>query len=349
MANQTLQLAELMRSEGVQVEVVRVNAPYRPAWIGALRGVRAIFRMIPYVFALWRALGRTQLAHVMANSGWSWHLFVAPAIWVAHLRRVPVVVNYRGGDAERFFARSFDKIRSTLTRASAVVAPSQFLASTFEHYGIEVRVVPNIIDLARFAQRPRTPIVPHLIVTRNLEALYDVGTAIRAFSLVRKKYPDARLTLAGSGPARAELQALAAHLGIADSITFSGSLENSHIPSLYASASLMLNPSTVDNMPISILEAWASGVPVVSTNVGGVPFLVDNGRNALLVDPRQPEAMADAALRVLDSPELATSLAEAGRSSAEQFAWPNVRAAWFAVYASVVRQSAQASSASLSD
>lgn len=336
MANQTRQLADLLRSEGMQVEVVRVNPPYRPAWVGALRGVRALFRMAPYLIALWRALGRAQLAHVMANSGWSWHLFAAPAILIAHHKRVPVVVNYRGGDAERFFADTFAWIRPTLARASAVVVPSRFLASLFARYGVAARIVPNIVDLGRFAPRSFKPATPHLIVTRNLEPIYDVETAIRAFAIVRKRYADARLTVAGSGSARADLEALVVELGLAEAVTFSGSLDNRDIATLYGSASLMLNPSTVDNMPISILEAWASGVPVVSTNVGGIPYLVDEGQNGLLVDPRRPDTMADAALRVLESPDLASSLVEAGRAAAGKCAWPMVREAWFDIYAALV-------------
>jgi glycosyltransferase involved in cell wall biosynthesis len=243
------------------------------------------------------------------------------------------VVNYRGGDAERFFAKSFSRVKPTLARAAAVVVPSRFLAAVFARYGVEVRIVPNIIDLARFAGRSGAPAAPHLVVTRNLEPIYDVETAIRAFAIVRRRHRLARLTVAGTGPAEGALRALTVELGVADAVAFSGRIDNRDMPALYHAASVMLNPSTVDNMPISILEAWASGVPVVSTSAGGVPFLVAEGRNALLVDPRRPEAMAEAALRVLDSPALATSLVKAGLAAAEQFAWPRVREAWLEIYA----------------
>ena len=348
MANQTRQLAELLRAEGLQVEVVQVNPPYRPAWVGGIWGVRAFFRLVPYLFGLWRTLGRVQLVHVMANSGWAWHLFAEPAISIARLRRVPVVVNYRGGDAERFFARSFARVKPVLARAAVVVVPSGFLASVFARYGVAARIVPNIIDVARFARRAGAPAAPHLVVTRNLEPIYDVETAIRAFSIVRGRHPDARMTVAGTGPAHTALRALAVELGVADAIAFSGRIDNRDMPALYRSASVMLNPSTVDNMPVSILEAWASGVPVVSTNVGGVPYLVDEGRDALLVAPRQPDAMAEAAVLVLDSPMLASSLAEAGRVAAEQFAWPRVREAWLEIYAEVLLKQSHARPATAS-
>jgi glycosyltransferase involved in cell wall biosynthesis len=288
------------------------------------------------MFALWQVIGRSHVAHVMANSGWSWHLFAAPAVWIAKLRRVPVIVNYRGGDAERFFAGSFLWVRPTLARADAVVVPSGFLEDLFRRFGIPATVVPNIVDLVRFNPPAAGVKPPHIIVTRNLDPIYDIGTAIRAFRIVRERLPNAQMTVAGSGGELGALRALAEELQVSDAITFTGRIDNRDIPALYHSASLLLNPSTVDNMPISILEGWASSVPVVSTNVGGIPFLVDEGHNALLIDPRNPERMAEAALRVLTSPALALSLAASGRLAAERFCWRNVREQWFDVYRSLV-------------
>ena len=102
MANQTRQLANLLKQEGAEVEIVQVNAPYRPQWIGKVKGVRALFRLIPYLLRMWRVAGQVQLFHVMANSGWAWHLFAAPAVWIGWLRRKPVIINYRGGEAASF-------------------------------------------------------------------------------------------------------------------------------------------------------------------------------------------------------------------------------------------------------
>lgn len=335
MANQTLQLVELLRSEGVQVELVQSNVPYRPAWIGSLRWIRALVRLIPYLAAVWRATARAPVVHVMANSGWSWHLMAAPAVWIASVRGKRVIVNYRGGDAQRFFSRSFWLVRPTLRRAAAVIVPSRFLADVFGRFGVRTHIVPNIVDLDSFRTSPRPGGDVHVIVTRNLEPIYDVGTAIRAFALVRARFPQARMTVAGTGPELQNLRALAAACGVADAVSFAGRIDNREIPSLYQSASLMLNPSTVDNMPISILEAWASGVPVVTTNVGGIPYLVEEGRDALLVNPGDPEAMSAAAVRILETPAVAAALAQRGREVASHYCWKQVRGKWLEVYESV--------------
>lgn len=334
MANQTRQLAELLRGAGADVQLVQTNAPYRPVWVGRLPVVRAGFRLLPYLYRLWRAAARSDLFHVMANSGWSWHLFAAPAVRVAALRGVPVVVNYRGGEAAAFLARSHRSVRRTMSRAKAVAVPSEFLRDVFATYDIATEVVPNVVDLARFhppaAARPRAA---HLVVTRNLEPIYDNATAIRAFAIVHAKVPYARLTIAGTGPELAPLRALAAELGVGNAVEFTGRLDRDDVASLYRRADIALNPSTVDNMPNSVLEALASGVPVVSTDVGGVRHIVQDGTTAVLVPPRNAEAMARAVLRLLENPSEAEHLVTAGLEAVGRYTWPRVQPVLGDVYA----------------
>lgn len=347
MANQTLQLARLLREEDVMVELVQVNRPYRPQWVAKLKGVRAAFRLLPYLAHLWRSAGKVQLFHVMANSGWSWHLFAAPAIWVARIRGKPVIVNYRGGEADAFFDKAFSWVRPSLHRTDAIIVPSGFLEAVFGKRGFRASLVPNIIDLSRFQADVRDETVPgadaadfpQIIVTRNLEPIYDNATALHAFRIVRKMFPSAKLTLAGSGPERQTLERLAASLGVAGAVTFAGRVDNESMAAIYRRADVMINPSLADNMPISVLEALASGVPVVSTDVGGVPYLVEHEKTAMLVPVHDPEAMANAILALLNNPAKAKCMAKAGLESVQQYAWPNVRGRLFDVYERVLSRS----------
>lgn len=332
MANQTRQLARLLSEAGMTVEVVQVNAAYRPAWIEKVQGLRAAFRLLPYLIDLWRCAGRVDLFHVMANSGWAWHLFAAPAVWLARLRGTPVIINYRGGEAASFFASQFRWVQPTLARTSLVVVPSGFLAAIFAEHGVKTVIVPNIIDLSRFKAAERRERGCHLIVTRNLEDIYDVPTALRAFAMIRRVHPQAKLTVAGSGPKLDELRQLCVELKIEDAVRFTGRLDNEDIAGLYREADILLNPSLADNMPISLLEAMASGVPIVSTNVGGIPYLVENGSSAMLVPPRRPDEMAECALRLLDDPDLAERLRAAGLEVARRYTWPIVRERLFDAY-----------------
>ena len=336
MANQTRQLARLLQAEGMPVELVQTNAPYRPAWIGNLRGVRAAFRLLPFLLRTYRAASRADVAHVMANSGWAWHLFAAPAIRIAQLRGVPVVVNYRGGLAAEFLAKQGARVRRGMSRAAALVVPTRFLQQVFARHDMPAQTIPNVVDVTIF--RPAEPrlstvtTAPHLVVTRNLEHLYGNDIALRALARVRQHIPGARLSIAGSGPERAALERLADELGLNDAVRFTGRLETADIVKLYQSADLVLNPSRADNTPNSVLEALACGVPVVSTNVGGVPFLVQHASTAWLVPPDDVEAMAEAALRVLGDAVLQRELVDNGLTLARGCAWPVVKDQWLGLY-----------------
>jgi glycosyltransferase involved in cell wall biosynthesis len=334
MANQCEQLVRLLISEGAQVELVRNNAPYRPAWVGRVPMLRALFRLVPYVVHVVRALGRVDLVHVLANSGWAWHLLTTPVLFAASLRGTPVIVNYRGGNADTFFARAPRHVLWSLRRVALRVTPSAFLQRVFAKYGLAAEVVPNIVDLTRFTPAPARNFgdAPHLVVARNLEPIYDMPTALRAFVAVRRAFGNARLTIAGTGPDRQALEALAVDLGVAPWVRFAGRIDNVDMPHLYAAADCALNPSRVDNMPISLLEAFASGVPVVSTDAGGIPDMVEHGVNGLLVPAGNAEAMAREVVRVLQDAALRERLVRAGLEQVRRYAWPEVRDQWRAAY-----------------
>lgn len=328
MANQTRQLAERLSSAGAQVTLVQTNPAYRPAWIGGIPLLRALFRLVPYLGALWRTAGRVQLLHVMANSGWSWHLFAAPAVWIARLRRCPVLVNYHGGEAEAFLARSRGAVAASLSRAALLTVPSAFLQRVFAAEGFDAAIVPNVVDLDLFRFRADDGLhvhaAPHVVVLRNLEPVYDNASALRAFALLRARWPHARLSVAGSGPELTALHALADELQLGEAVHFCGQLDRQGIARLLSTADVTLNPSLADNMPVSVLESLASGVPVVSSRVGGIPDLLQHGVSALLVPPADPAALAQAAASLMDDPALRQQLRAGGRSVVESCRWATV-------------------------
>ena len=328
---QTAMLSSRLREDGLAVSVVATNAPYWPSCIGRLRGVRALFRLVPYLGALWRLAGRSEVVHLMANSGWSWHLYSVPAIWICRLRGVPVIVNYRGGEAASFMAAAARWVLPTLKRATLLVVPSGFLHQVFQRFGIRAEVIPNAVDLSLFHSGARAP-EPVVIVTRNLEPIYDLATALRALARVRREIESVRLVIAGTGPEHSALVSLAKSLGIDDVVEFTGRLDRDELAARLRSSWVCLNPSVVDNMPNSLLEAMASEVPIVSTCVGGVPFIVDDGVNGLLVPPRDDEAMAMAIIRVIKDAELADRLRESGRVAVQAYTWHAVGPLWLRAY-----------------
>ena len=230
-------------------------------------------------------------------------------------------MNYRGGEADAFLARSVRLVRPTLARASVLAVPSGFLQEVFARYGFASTVLPNVVDTMRFSPAGPTAIglERHILSWRAIsEAIYDIAAAIRAFARVRAKFPAASLSIAGTGPDLSALRALSESLGVAAATRFTGRLEREQMAALYRSADMVLNPSRVDNMPNSVLEALACGVPVVSTDVGGVPYIVQDRRTAMLVKPGNDAAMAEAAIELAARarPSRSTSARRACRGAA---------------------------------
>lgn len=334
MANQAKQLARLLTEEGVPIAFVQTNAACRPAWVESVPIVRAFFRLVPYLSRLWTVAGRTDVMHVFANSGWAWHLFASPALAIARLRRVPAIVNYRGGHADTFFATTPRWVLGMLARAALRVTPSAYLQRVFAKYHLDAVVIPNVIDLSRFTFKPGKDFgaAPCLVVTRNLEQIYAIPLAIRVFVRVRESFPLASLVIAGSGPERSNLQAQVDRLAVAQAVRFTGRVDSADMPALYAGADCMLNPSTVDNMPNSILEAFACGVPVISTDAGGIPDMAQHGVSAMLSAVGDEDAMTANVLRVLQQAELADRLRHAGLGEARKYDWSEVKQQWLDAY-----------------
>ena len=337
MATQTRQLANLLGKEPVEISLVQNNKPYQPAWAAKLKGIRAAFRLIPYIVNVWKLAGKVDVIHLMANSGWSWQLFSAPVLWIGWLRKTPVIVNYRGGEAKTYFEKSFKWVSPSLNKAHEVVVPSGYLEKVFGDFGVTTQVVPNIINLDRFKPADKNiqsspNQVFKLIITRNLEPIYGIETAINALAKAREHVPNICLAIAGTGPQKGELEQLVNQLDLQDVVSFVGLLDAEQIVDFYQSADVMLNPTTVDNMPNSVLESLASGVPVVTTNVGGIPYIVEQGETALMVNVGDAQAMADEIVRLYREPETRQKLVENGLNAVQPYAWPQVKGQWLSLY-----------------
>ncbi|WP_245395176.1 glycosyltransferase family 4 protein [methane-oxidizing endosymbiont of Gigantopelta aegis] len=314
------------------------NPPYPKAWMGKIKGIRAIFRLLPYLVKIWKLAGQVEVIHVFSNSGWSWQLFSAPVLWIASVRKTPVIINYRGGEAQRYFEQSIAVVRPSMKRAQRIVVPSGYLAAVFQAFNIDnVMVIPNIINLERFRPKKHEQGY-HLIITRNLEAIYGIETAIKSLELIKKDYPQVKLTIAGSGEQKDYLQQQVSALGLEDNVCFTGKLTPDEVVALYQQADIMLNPTTVDNMPNSVLESMACGVPVVTTNVGGIPFIVEDDKTALLVDVGDFEMMAKKVMTLFKDESLYQRLVTNGLAEVQRYSWPNVKQQWLSLYSTVANQ-----------
>jgi glycosyltransferase involved in cell wall biosynthesis len=333
---QSIQAARLLdglrREPSVHASFLRTDTalPGPLRGLRSLRYARTLVRFPLYVAALAAGIPRCDVLHVFSASYWSFLLTSAPAVTLARLFGKRVVLNYHSGEAPEHLVRSRTAVR-LLGRVDAIVVPSAFLEETFARFGLATTVVPNHVDLDAWPFRARGAPQPVFLSARALEPSYGVATVLHAFGLVQKRFPQAELRIVGDGSSRRELEGLARELGLR-AVTFSGTVEPARMSKVYDAADVLLNGSTVDNFPLSLLEAFASGLPIVSTAAGGIPWLVGNEKTGLLVPLDDPKAMAAAAVRLLLDRDLATRLADAARAECSKYSWSAVRPQWLALY-----------------
>jgi glycosyltransferase involved in cell wall biosynthesis len=272
--------------------------------------------------------------HVFSASYSSFLLAPLPAILAARALGKPVILNYRSGEAPDHLRRSA-VARRVIASVDLNIVPSRFLVDVFGSFGIPATVIPNVVDLNRFRFRRREPLTPRLVSTRNFDELYNVACTLRAFRLVQDRWPAASLTLVGAGPQDAALRALARDLRL-EHVTFAGRVAPDRIAVHYAANDIYVQTPNIDNMPTSVLEAFASGLPVVSTEAGGVPAILAHEQHGLLAPLDDHRAIAAHVLRLLENPPLARRLTEAAFATCAACTWPTVREQWLRAYRSVL-------------
>jgi glycosyltransferase involved in cell wall biosynthesis len=340
LGGQAVQADRLLRCWQGDPDVHASLLPVNPEAPGPLRVlqrvkyVRTATTQLVYLPSLVRRLRDADVVHVFSASYFSFLLAPWPAVQVARLLGKPVLLNYHSGEAPDHLARSA-VARRTLATADVNVVQSSFLQDVFAGFGIRSRIIPNVVDLHRFRFRERLPLRPHLVSTRNLEPHYNVACTLRAFQVVQQRHPDATLTLVGSGSEETRLRALAGELRL-DGVTFAGRMPPDEIWRAYADADIYVQTPNIDNMPISVLEAYASGLPVVTTAAGGVPAMLTDGETGLLAPIDDHAAIAAGLLRLLDDPLLVARLTTQARAQCESYTWPAVRGLWVEAYRSAL-------------
>jgi len=299
-------------------------------WALHVKYLRTVATELTYLPLLVRELARADVVHVFSASYASFLLAPLPAMLIARALGRPVVLNYRSGEAPDHLQRSAIA-RRTIARVDLNVVPSRFLVDVFRGFGIRSTIVPNIVDRQHFRYRERDPLRPRLVSTRNFDSLYNVATTIRAFRIVQDRWPDASLTLVGGGPQEAELRALTGQLRLRN-VTFVGRVRPDGIAEFYAAHDIYIQSPNIDNMPTSVIEAFASGLPVVSTDAGGVPAILTHGEHGLLAGLADYDTLGHHVLRLLDNPDYARALARAAYNTTDACTWPAVRDQWLRAY-----------------
>lgn len=309
-------LQKMLQADGHTAEVFSTKAPL-------LRRMLLPFKL--------KSTGKDfDVFHIHCCSNWG---FLPAVVGVSVGRRLGkrIVLTYHGGGGEKFFDRHPKLVRHFLTRTDANIVLSGFLAQVFEKHGLPFATIPNILELDDSRFRQREMLHPNYICTRAHEPLYNIPCILRAFRKVQSIRPEATLTLVGGGSEHENLVRMAEELGL-QNVNFTGRVANEDIYTYLDRADIMLSAPTVDNMPVSVLEAMNAGLLVISSKVGGVPYMVKNNNTGLLFDSDDSDALAGKMLWAVDNQTVARAIALQGHKAVSRYRWENIKEQLYETY-----------------
>lgn len=273
------------------------------------------------------------------------HYPISSGMYFAFLRkllRFKLVISVHGADLlpkgipEDRYPKA---LQILMTSADWLVAPSQStldaVLTKFPELQTKASAIHNAVDMAEFeldgpGEIPRGQ---HILCVALHQPRKAIDVLINAFKLFSRNHAEVELWLAGDGPLRSQLEGLAHQLGLAEQVKFLGSQDRLALKKLLRQCSFLALPSRAEPFGIAILEAFASRKPVVASAVGGIPEIIEHGKNGLLVEPENPQALCDAMTAVWDNRELAERLAEAGYTTVkERFQWETAAARYEATF-----------------
>ena len=310
-----------------------------------------IRRCIAFLKLLCKAR-RYDILHIHACSYWG----MVPAVFgilAGKLWRKRTIITYHGGGAEEYFVKHAAFVRRWLGRANQVVVLSGFLKEIFDQYQIPCVVIPNVVILCPQTECTTT-IAPKFISIRHLEPLYNIPCILQAYEQVLKVYPNATLDILGRGSQREELEAYVEEHQLTG-VTFVGQVPNQQIYDYLAKADIMLSAPKIDNMPVSLLEAMNAGLLVISSRVGGVPYMINDGLGfsgaensaaettassphrpkrptGLLFESDNAQELADQMIWALEHPEEVKQMIAQAQTDVQKYTWENVKQQLLKVY-----------------
>lgn len=329
-AVQAVLLRRGLEQMGVQVRLLPIDLPL-PSALQRLPLVRTALRLVVFLaLLLWHA-PHCRVVHVFTAARSPFYLWSVPAMLVGRFCRRQVILHYHSGLGPTHLAQAAWLVRPLMRLAHHLVVPSDYLREAFAEQGLSAIVIQNVLDLEAFQYRKRQGMRPVVLVARLLEPVYNIPCALRAFQVLEAAWPRAELLIAGDGSQRPALEQMVADEGI-KGVTFLGAVPWREMPACYHRADILLNTPDADNSPNCLLEAFACGLPVVTTDAGGIRYLVTHMETGLLAPVGDSAALGAHLVWVMAHQEEAIELARRARERCQEFTWGQAGPRWLALY-----------------
>lgn len=240
---------------------------------------------------------------------------------------IPVILLYHGGDGPQFLRRWGPVVAPFFRRAFAVQVASPYLGEVLGGFGVESEVVPHVIDRRWDFGRPRDRVAPRILWLRGYHPLYNPHMALRVFRRVRRELPDATMTMIGRGLLKDEIVGTVQREGI-EGIAFRDVLPFADLRREVESHDVFLHTNRVDNQPLALLEAFSTGMVAVTTDVGGLRYVFEEGEGGFRVPSDDDEASAARIVALVRDPALAARTSAAALRVADRHRWSTLRGPW---------------------
>lgn len=295
--------------------------------IFSLRG--NAFKRIIYFSRLLCVARNYDVLHIHGCS-WRGFLPIIMGVIAGGLWKKRIIITYHGGDADKYFAKKSRFVKRWLLRADKVIVLNGYLEKVFDKYHIPCVVIPNIVELNEPIQRKEHEGIQFISV-RHLRSLYNIPCVLNAYHKVKQQYPQCSLTILGQGPQREELEQMVQDLHILD-VDFVGQVPNTEIMRYLSESDIMLSAPHVDNMPVSVLEAMNAGVLVISSRVGGVPYMIEEGKTGLFFTDDNADELAEKMIWAIEHPEERAAMVVRAQKDVQKYTWKNIRSQLLQLY-----------------
>ncbi len=236
----------------------------------------------------------------------------------------------RGGDLPNYLRGKKNLSFEIFDYATINVSPSLFIKYQLSILGIKSVCIQNTIDIKNYNFKHRLKCQPKLLWVRSFHNVYNPEMAIYVLLELLKKYPESKLCMIGpeKDGSMKNCKSIAEKYNISEKVEFVGFLPKDQWIDLSSRYDIFINTTDFDNQPVSVIEAMALGFPIVSTNVGGLQYLHNDGVDALMVEKNDIEGMSDAVERIISDDTLANRLSKNARKKAQKFDWDIVKYLW---------------------
>jgi len=295
-------------------------------------------RLMDMLLTIYRERDNYDVAEVDIFSGPSF-IWAEFCVSLLNLLKKRTVITLHGGKLAAFEKENPKRVRRLFHRAKMVVTPSLFLKNHFSKIREDIVRIPNGIDLDNFKYYLREKPAPKLIWLRALHQIYSPWMAVEVLNILRNKFQEISLTMVGPDKGDGSLEKvrmLVDQYRFEDSVRIIGGVDKSQVPYWLNQGDIFINTTRYESFGVSVLEAAVCGLPIVTTDAGELPYMWEDGVDALVVPVDDPAAMAEAVGRILTEPELAVRLSANARKKAEAFDWSILLPQWEKLYSELI-------------